>query len=426
MRQGTAQDGESSEPGSRAGAEAAASAAAWTYAVRASLFYATAGSIIGIFLAYMPVLLEARGLSHAAIGFVLALPAFIRIFASPAAAFAYDRAQDTRLLIGGLALLGLVAFAVLAAATSSFLLIVVAVVLQALAVPSLMPLTEAVAMRGVTRHGLTYGTMRVWASVAFVAANFAAGYAVAAYGPEAVPALLMLTAASVVVMAGFMPDARRPAAASGSSQPALRLADAGQLLRSRRFLVLIGTISLIQGGHALLFTFATVHWLASGISATHIGGLWAIGILAEIALFLFAARPLRLLGPGGLIVLGAVGGIIRWGGMAFDPPLVVLYLLQALHAVTFGCTHLGTMFRMTEGVPRRLDGTAQGLYSAINGGLMMGGLTLASGGLYAAMGEGAYLVMAGLSAIALWPALALQNQRGPMLPESLPAPAPKG
>lgn len=431
MRQGLGRDGGGAEPGAPGGAatadasaaaDVARTAAARTYAVRASLFYATASSIVGVFLAYMPVLLEARGLSHTAIGFVLALPAFIRIFASPAAAFAYDRAQDTRWLIAGLAAVALVAFAVLGAATSSFLLILLAVALQALSVSSLMPLTEAVAMRGVARHGLTYGTMRVWASAAFIAANFGAGYAVAAFGPEAVPPLLMLAAASVLVVAGFMPDARRPASATGSSQPALRLRDAGQLLRSRRFLLFLGTVSLIQGGHAVLFTFATVHWRANGISATHIGGLWAMAILAEIALFLFAARPLQRLGPGGLIILGAVGGLIRWGGMAFDPPLVVLYLLQAMHGLSFGCTHLGTMFRMGEGVPRRLAGTAQGLYSAVNGGLMMGGLTLASGGLYAALGEGAYVVMAGLSAVALWPALALYRQRGPMLPESLPAP----
>ena len=48
--------------------------------------------------------------------------------------------------------------------------------------------------------------------------------------------------------------------------------------------------------------------------------------------------------PVDLIGLGAIGATVRWTAMAFDPPAGILPLLQCLHGLSFGATHLGAMY----------------------------------------------------------------------------------
>ena len=79
---------------------------------------------------------------------------------------------------------------------------------------------------------------------------------------------------------------------------------------------------LIQASHALYYGFATLDWQAAGLDGVTIGALWALGVIAEIALFAVADR-LRV-GPAILLSIGAAGAVLRWGVMAFDPPLPLL------------------------------------------------------------------------------------------------------
>jgi PPP family 3-phenylpropionic acid transporter len=79
----------------------------------------------------------------------------------------------------------------------------------------------------------------------------------------------------------------------------------------------------------------------------------------------------------------------------------LLFAVQALHACSFTLTHLGTMHYIQQNVSASLRNTAQGVYSALSGGLVMSIATVISGPLYRDFGAGAYLVMAGFSLAAL-------------------------
>jgi PPP family 3-phenylpropionic acid transporter len=85
--------------------------------------------------------------------------------------------------------------------------------------------------------------------------------------------------------------------------------------------------------------------------------------------------------------------------MSLSPPLLVLIPLQTLHTLTYGASHLGAMHFISRAVPESAQGTAQALYATVASGLLMGGATLASGKLYAHVGEHAYLAMAALAAL---------------------------
>jgi PPP family 3-phenylpropionic acid transporter len=150
---------------------------------------------------------------------------------------------------------------------------------------------------------------------------------------------------------------------------------------------------LIQASHATFYVFSTIDWRAASLDGLSIGALWALGVLAEIVLFAFAGRLPAAVGPAALLGIGAAGGVMRWTVMALDPPTLLLPLLQCLHALSFGATHLGAMGFLARAAPTGLAATAQG-YLAVAVAVAMAVLMMLSGLLYAAHGGLAYAAMA--------------------------------
>jgi PPP family 3-phenylpropionic acid transporter len=110
------------------------------------------------------------------------------------------------------------------------------------------------------------------------------------------------------------------------------------------------------------------------------------------------------------MVLAAGAAILRWGLFAFDPPIWATGLLQTLHALTFGATHLASINFLTHAVPEDRLATAQGLYAAVVAGVVMGSVTIACGPLYRLLGGEAYAVMAFIAGVGLVAAMVLRRR----------------
>jgi PPP family 3-phenylpropionic acid transporter len=174
-----------------------------------------------------------------------------------------------------------------------------------------------------------------------------------------------------------------------------------RLLKCPPFLIFLIAAGLIQGSYAVLYSAGTLHWQTQGISDATIGFLWAEGVVVEIILFAFARKLFKSFSPIQLIFLGGASGMIRWIVMGFSPDVPVLLVIQMLHGVTFATAHLGAMRFIVEKIPIEMSARAQGLYSAVSLGLIMGGSLLFSGYLYEGFAAEAYFFMAGGCAVAL-------------------------
>jgi PPP family 3-phenylpropionic acid transporter len=355
------------------------------FAWRLAAFYAALFVVLGVQVPFLPVWLAAKGLDAGAIGVVLAVPMVVRVAAIPLATHGADRrdALHAALLIAaGVSALGYGALVL----ASGLAAIMAAYALTSAFYTPIMPLAEAYALRGLASHGRAYGPVRVWGSAAFIAGTLGAGLAL-----DVMPArdLIWLLVAAMVLTAvaagGLAPLAPRAAPAAGKAT------SAGVLLRQPVLLAGVAAASLIQASHAVYYGFSALDWKASGFGGGAIGALWSVGVLAEIALFAVSAR--LGMSPTALLGFGALGGVLRWGAMAFDPPALLLVPLQCLHALSFGATHLGSMGLLTRSVPSELGATAQG-YFAVVLGLVMAAAMGASGALYARWGTLAYGAMA--------------------------------
>jgi PPP family 3-phenylpropionic acid transporter len=109
-------------------------------------------------------------------------------------------------------------------------------------------------------------------------------------------------------------------------------------------------------------------------------------------------------------VLGGLTASVRWLAMASDPGTILLAAAQLSHGFSFAATHMGSMYLIFELAPHAMRARAQGwLYSAIGGASAT--VVVLAGPLYAGLGEGAYLPMAGLAFAGVGLAGVLQLRR---------------
>jgi MFS transporter, PPP family, 3-phenylpropionic acid transporter len=382
------------------------------FAWRVSAFFAALFLVYGTSLPYLPVWLDASGLTPSQIGIVSSVPLMLRLVLTPLIAVHADRRNDHRGVIIALAALGCAAVAVLPVVGGFWPILIVATALL-VCIQSIMPLIETVAMAGVKRAGHDYGRMRLWGSVTFIIVTFVGAGLIDRLGSSVVIWLLGCGAVLTLVAAVLLP---RPLIWQGPSLDAalktparLDFAAARTLLTSRSVLLFLIAAGAVQSAHAVFYAFGVLHWRTSNIPGAWIGILWSVGVLAEIALFWWSAKVLVRWTAVDLIIVGTGAAVLRWTLMAFDPPLAMLFPLQVLHGLTYGASHLGAMHFIQGHVPDGQAGTAQALYSTVTAGIGMGLALLFAGAAYQRYGGFSYFGMALLSAAGLAAALALRR-----------------
>jgi len=369
------------------------------FGLRVALFYAALFGGIGIHLPFVPVWLAERGFGASEIAALLATQILTRVGFGPVVAFIADWIGDRRAPLRVLSAAALV-LTVVWGLTEGFWPLFGIGLLLAIFWSPIMPLIDAFALGGSQRLGLSYGRIRLWGSVSFIAASVLSGLVVRLTSPEIVVWLLAGGQGVLLAAALALPRDRLRRRHPARTGDRISIGDAVALMRAPLFLLMMGASSLAQATHAIYYGFGTLHWRTLGYGEDLIGGLWALGVVAEIGLFYISARVLASLGPARLIACGAAAAVLRWGLTALDPPLWLLVMAQIAHAATFGAVFLGTIHFIGDAVPERLRTTAQGLYAAVAAGIIMGGAMAASGPLYEALGAHAYLVMGALGAVA--------------------------
>ena len=281
------------------------------------------------------------------------------------------------------------------------------------ALSPMLSLSDAYALSGLGARGRSYGPVRLWGSVAFIAGNVGAGFLLEAIAPGhliwlIVFALVLVVAAALALTpldagaAGRVPATPRAVAEDAAAQSGVSRGGAGVehgAGQPRALLRLLDHAMARRGPrrHADRRCCGASAWWPRSCCLRCRGGCRR-GF----------ARPRCWRSA-------ALGAIVRWTAMAFDPPMAMLPALQLLHAASFGAAHLGMMGFLARAVPRELAATAQG-FAATWSGLVNASATFASGFVYAASGSLAYLVMAAMALVGLISALycraALEGQAG--------------
>jgi len=362
----------------------------------------------GITLPYFPVYLEeARGLSGAEIGLILALSTLFRVITGPLLA-AWTEGAGFRRSLGLTCIAVAAGYGALNPMTHVGAIAALAVFSYAL-FASTMPLAEAalMAVTGRERGRVSYGFARALGSAGFILGNLAGGALIQMHGADIAIRLITAAAVLLAITTAWMDGKPRHLAAGARDILPAMVSGLG-LFRNRRLLLLTLAGAAIQASHAHYYNFSAVIWTHQGIGSDLVGVLWSLGVVAEIALLFAAARFLSHRSAEMLIAIGAAGGLVRWTTLGFAPDLLLVYPVQLLHAATFAATHLGTLKAINDEVPAARVPVAVSINAAIAFGPAMALSALASGALFDAFtalgpaGEArGYWLMTGLCGLGL-------------------------
>lgn len=241
-----------------------------------------------------------------------------------------------------------------------------------------------------------YGEIRLWGSVGFIAAVLALGWQVEHWGIAVLPWNLFALLAVVWLTTFLVRDVRRTVSFDNS---------AGFMDRVRQPAVwhLLLVSFLVQLSHGTYYAFFTIQLTDLGYDKTAIAWLWALGVIAEIGVFLWMARLFQRYSVRFLILLSVVLTLLRWSmnaTLAEYWPLMVL--AQLLHAASFGLFHAAAIHLIDHYFQGRHHGKGQAIFAASSHGLggalgmLMAGYAWQSGQAGLAYGLSALAVLIAL------------------------------
>jgi len=336
---------------------------------RLSAYYFFYFAFIGAFSPYFTLYLKSLSFSAAEIALLMSLMQVMRVLAPNMWGWLAEhlgmRVQIVRLS----ALMSLIGFSIFFV-TIRFDGIFAGMALMAFFWSAALPLMEGVTFAHLGGQGHQYGRIRAWGSVGFIAAVICLGWLLDFLPISAVLWGIAAVLVGILLSALLVPEAYRP--------PQGRAAMGfGDTLWRTEVQALLGACFLMAAAHGAFYVFFSILLVENGYDKRVVGALWALGVMAEILVFLGMPRLLKRFALRDILIVAFACATLRfaltgWGVAS----LALLAFAQLLHGVTFGAHHAASIAAVNRWFPGRLQARGQALYGSLSFGAggMLGGL----------------------------------------------------
>lgn len=365
---------------------------------RLSGFYFFYFALLGAIAPFMALYFDHLGFSAARIGELIAIPMLMRCLAPNLWAWLADRTQQRLAIVRFGAICTLLSFALIFI-SKSFAWLALIMVLHAFFWHAILAQFEVITLAHLNTQSERYSQLRLWGSVGFMLVVIGFGYLFDRVGLEYYPWAILLVMAGIVLSSFWVPAQPERIESSVAQEPVQRL----KKTPVRPIVVFLVGVTLMLFSHGPYYTFLTLHLIDLGYSRAVIGWLWALGVLAEIGLFVIMPWLLRRVRLKQIILISLLLAALRWWLLAFyADSLLMLLFIQVLHAATFGSFHAAAIHFVQRYFPAHKQGQGQGLYVSFSG---VGGALGALYAGYAWQTLGSSYTFALASAVALLAAL---------------------
>lgn len=221
---------------------------------------------------------------------------------------------------------------------------------------------EVLTLAHLGREYNRYSQIRVWGSIGFILAVVILGLLFDFFSIKLLPWVMCLFLAGIWVFSLLVAEKNVP---QRQTQAGLM-----KIVRQPSVLAFMVACCLLQIAHGPYNTFFSVYLERYEFSRTVIGQLWALGVLAEVVLFVFMHRVMPFFGVRKLILLSLGISIVRWIIIAYGVHSMALLLLaQLMHAATFGAFHAAAIELIRRTFPQQFAGQGQAVYSGLSFGV---------------------------------------------------------
>lgn len=371
---------------------------------RLSSFYFFYFALLGSAAPFLGLYFDHLGFSAERIGELVAIPMLMRCLAPNLWGWLGDVTGQRLAIVRIGALCTLLSFGLIFFGKSyAWLALVMA--LHAFFWHAVLPQFEVITLAHLRDQASRYSQIRLWGSIGFIAAVVGLGALFERLTLDIYPVAVMVVMVGIVIASVWVPNA------APEQRP--DLAEQGGFLRQLRrpgVLAFFVCVGLMQVSHGPYYTFLSIHLETLGYSRSTIGLLWALGVVAEILIFLVMAALMARFSLRQVLMASFALAAIRWlllGTLADH--LSVLLIAQLMHAATFGSFHAAAIHFVQRSFGHRQQGQGQALYATLAG---VGGAlgALYSGYSWASLGPFWTFAIASLAALAAAVIIAIPKQ----------------
>jgi PPP family 3-phenylpropionic acid transporter len=359
---------------------------------RLSGFYFFYFALLGALVPYWGLFLRERGFDAVAIGQLMAILMATKVVAPNIWGWLGDHLGHRMAIVRLASLVSILVFAGMFWA-EGFWAIALVMTAYSFFWNASLPQFEVVTFSYLKERVARYAQIRVWGSIGFIVTVIVLGGLVEWRGPEIVlPAVMAIFIAiwlSSLLVRDPDPEPHP------KEQPRLL-----EILRKPAIIGFFVAVFLMQASHGPYYAFYSIYMKDHGYNETLIGQLWALGVVAEVGLFLVMHHLLERFGARRVLVASLVLAALRWLMIGFAPAhLSAVLLAQLLHAATFGTFHAAGIHLVHHYFRGRHKGRGQALYSSVSFGAGGAVGSLASGYLWQGIGPGLTFAAAALAAM---------------------------
>lgn len=246
---------------------------------------------------------------------------------------------------------------------------------------------EVVTLSHLSGRAQLYSRIRLWGSIGFIIAVVLLGWAFDHFSVAILPVVMMILFVLIWLASLLLYEYQGEPDVDASDENAG--SDAGsvkalwRVVRQAKVAAFFIACLLLQLSHGAYYTFFSIFMEDQGYSGTSIGLLWALGVVAEIVVFLFIPNLFRLFGVKALFVVSLFAASARWlVTPIFADVLWVIVLCQCLHGLTFGAAHAVAIEWVRSWFSSSNHSQGQALYSAFSFGIGGAAGALISGGVW--------------------------------------------
>ncbi|WP_397448888.1 MFS transporter [Pseudomonas sp. NA-150] len=329
---------------------------------RLSSFYLFYFALLGSTAPFLALYFDHLGFSSARIGELVAIPMLMRCIAPNLWGWLGDYTGRRLAIVRFGAVCAVLTFSLILF-DKSYAWLAMVMALHAFFWHAVLPQFEVITLAHLQGQTSRYSQIRLWGSVGFILTVVGLGRLFEWFSLDVYPYALLFILGGIVVSSGWVPNAQ-PAPTSKQSAVEGFL----KQLTQPGVLAFYACVALMQLSHGPYYTFLTLHLEHLGYSCGTIGVLWAVGVVAEVVMFMLMSRILQRFSVRRVLLASFLLAALRWLLLgSFAEHLPVLIFAQLLHAATFGSFHASAIHFVQRSFGPRQQGQGQALYAALSG-----------------------------------------------------------
>lgn len=327
--------------------------------VRLSSGYFFYFALLGLILPYLAIYLDGLGFNSRQVGEVLAIVTVTKIIAPSLWAAIADRMNQPLLLYKLGALLSLISFSLLIY-ISHYWAMVTCLAFFTLFSTAILPQLEVHTLKILRHSNKLYARVRLWGSIGFIVLAVLSGEAMERFGYQIFISLGIIVLISLFFTTLMFNSRVKKVVlrVNKEQRPSIT-----HKLLDVRFISFLVAGLLLQISFAPYNSFFALFLRDFDYSGLTIGLFIGLGVIAEIAAFIYMGSLFKYCSVNTLLVLSLIVSAARW----FLMPLIAdspfwLALSQLSHAVSFAIYHSASMQFISTHFTKRQQGSGQGIY----------------------------------------------------------------